>query len=119
MGRLATKGTRFEWNGSSSAIAGRKGFGADLNRYCAEVLYEHSEKYTPEKTGLMIRDVRISGNKERGMITYYTKYVKYQHDKPFNHPKPLATDHWEQAAALYEAPQMISEINKYRREHSK
>jgi hypothetical protein len=112
----------FKWNGKSSTIIRRKGFGKELNKFFAKTLYEYSYPYTPydfyRQTGAhMANNVRITANNDRGLIIYQSKYAKYLHEGHYNFQKrahPLATREWERAAWKYHKEAILYKLNEYR-----
>ena len=115
---------KFSWNGNSSIIAGRKGFGKELNRYCAETIDRYSFPYMPYRTGYMWKTKFIRAYDNRALLIYTSRYAKYQHNYPYNHNHPeqihpLATDHWEQWAWSNHKLEMCNDINNYRKKLSK
>lgn len=115
----------FRWNGSSSVIAGRKGFGKELNRFVAETIDKYSYPYMPYRTGFMWDSKYIRADEDKALLIYTSKYAKYQHDNEgynHNHPEqlhPLATAHWEQFAWSNHKSEISQEISDYRKKLSK
>lgn len=86
---------KFEWIDGATGVVERLGFGEHLNEFFAETLLMTAEPYTPEDTGAMIQSARIQSSPRNAKIVYDVKYADYQYNNSnYNHPKPLATDHW-------------------------
>lgn len=111
----------FYWKYSRDQLVKRKGFGEKLNKKFIDIFYEYSWAYTPEDTGNMFRRVRKSANDTSATLTYLTVYAKYQHDRPYHHPKypkPLATMDWDAITWINHRNQIIRELNAYRKKLS-
>jgi hypothetical protein len=108
----------FHWNYSSSLIIKRKGFGKDLNKKYAELLYKYSYPYIPKRTSKMANKVRITANDERGMITHLVSYARYQYPNTNYHHKTPTRAKWFEYGFRQHKQTIVSQLNAYRRRHS-
>ena len=111
-----------KWNGSSSAIVNRLGFGQDLNRFFAETLLDYAEPYTPKKTGNLRESAIVTANNSVGRITYNgVNYAKYQYVGPssWNRTTPGTTSRWLEYAWTVHKFEISGKVGAQRRWHSK
>ena len=126
MSRGVAGSAYFEWNYPSSIIIKHKGFGTDLNRYFAQLVFDYSYNFTPydpfrTEGAHMADNVRIFANDNYGRIIYQSKYARLQHDNKYQHNlmiHPLATDHWEQAAWRQHSSEILADLDVFRKSRS-
>lgn len=109
---------KFEWNGSASAVVKNLGFGKELQRDAANIIFQYSYDYMPYKSGLLSSAVRISAFDKYANITHTIKYANAQYqlvtDKRTKNPHPLATDHWYDVAYQHHKREITKDIDEAR-----
>lgn len=109
----------FEWNERASTIIKNLGFGKELNKEAAQILYEHYYKYVPYKDGNLSNNVRVSATDDHGTITHLVKYANKQYyGNSFERERrfhPLATSFWDQYCWMNEGYEITEEIDEARK----
>lgn len=114
---------RFQWNDSHSVIIENLGFGTSLNKEMAQICASHIDKYVPYKSGALASNLRITATPSHGTITYLQPYANKQYYGPDTNRHrdvhPLATSMWDQACFTNEWPEIIAEVDAFRKIVSK
>lgn len=123
------KDFRFEWNGSHSAVVRNLGFGKELQRDTAEILYYTSFPYMPYVSGDLSTNVHIQALNDRANIVHSVKYAPIQYEGMTYNPKsgryipisnrylgihPLATSEWYDVAWLYHKDEITKKVSDAR-----
>ncbi len=127
---------QFHWNDSASNIIHNLGFGRELNKEAAKILYENAYEYIPyslqESMGSLADRVRITATDDHATITHLVPYANRQYyaDAGSGNGKdvgvhrtrvihPLATSRWYDWAWKMKKGEITKEIDEARLKYRK
>lgn len=117
---------KFEWNGSHSAVIENLGFGKELNRNAAEILYQHAFYYMPYVSGDLSTIVHIQALPNKANLVHTVKYANIQYTGEFpsgkkineanrnKSPHDLATKEWYHVAFQHKKREITKEVDAAR-----
>ena len=137
-GHILEADVRFEWYKTASMIIYDLGFGPELNKAAAEILYENYAEFVPwslqESSGNLANNIRIQNVRDGAIITHLVPYAHRQWDADEGNPygvddkvhrtrapqlHPKATSHWEKWAWQQKKDKIVREIDKERIKYSR